>query len=251
VAEPGHLQIQLPPKVSQVLQRALDDDPSRRFGSVGEMIRALDSAARTPSLPLRAPRPRLHSEGRIRRSLGWGFASMVVVVFACFALSVPALAAVRWMGFDLTSIASLLSDQRPVPMVAETPELLNPRPPQPTPIQPGAANEDSPAALFLTPDGSLDPDRPDDPRSEPPGEDAEAPDPAEAATTAPTQDSQQPGNASSDTGDPTATLVFSGTPDPNDPQQASPTPTDQQDNQGVCQDPAGGAQSCTPTPGSP
>jgi len=247
VAEPSHLQILLPPKVSEVLQRALDDDPSRRFGSVGEMIRALDSAARTPSLPLRAPQPRLHSEGRIRRSLGWGITSMVVVVFACFALSVPALAAVRWMGFDLTSIAGLLSDQRPAPTVAGTPELLHARLPQPTPNRPGPATEDSQAAFFLTPN----PIGPDDPQSESTGEDAEAPDSAKAATTAPTQVAQQPGSASGDAGDPTATQVFSGTPDPNNPQQASPSPTDQQDNQGVCQEPAGGAKSCTPTPGSP
>ena len=247
VADPGHRQIQLPPKVSEVLQRALDDDPSRRFGSVGEMIRALDSAARTPSLPSRAPGSTPHSEGRIRRSLGWGFASMVVVVFACFALSVPALAAVRWMGIDLTSIAGLLSDQPPVPLVAGTPELLHARLPQPTPIRPGPATEDSQAAFFLTPN----PIGPDNPQSESTVEDAEAPDPAEAVTTAPVQDAQQPGSASSDTGDPTATQVFTSTPEPNNPQQASPSPTDQQDNQGVCQDPAGGAQSCTPTPGSP
>lgn len=251
VADPGHRQIQLPPKVSEVLQRALDDDPSRRFGSVGEMIRALDSAARTPSLPSRAPGSTPHSEGRIRRSLGWGFASMVVVVFACFALSVPALAAVRWMGFDLTSIAGLLSDQRRVPTVSGTPELLHARLPQPTPNQPGSVVDDPPAAIFPTQDtvGQTDP-----PSASPP-EDSEAPDPVEAASMAPTQDASLPGSASNNPDDATATQAVSSTPDPNNPQQASPTPppaqptpTDQPDDSAACRDPSGQTQSCTTTP---
>ena len=246
-AEQDHLQIQLPPKVSEVLQRALDDDPSKRFASVGEMIRALDSAARTPSVPLRVPWSNHHSEGRIRRSLGWGFASVVVVVFACFALSVPALAAVRWMGFDLTSIAGLLSDQRPTPMVTSIPELLHVRLPQLTPNQPGPAMNEPPVAFFPTQDSIGQ----TDPPSESSREDSEAPDPSEAATTAPTQDAQQPGSASSDTGEATVTQVFTIAADPNNPQQASPTPTDQQNDQGVCHDPASGSQSCSPTPGSP
>jgi hypothetical protein len=111
-------EIHLSPRVAEVLKRGLQDDPSHRYLDVSEMVHALRAAVRADALAVRTPRlttaaASARSPSRIGRSLGWGVASLAVVTLGCLMLSLPALAAARWMRLDLGSVTDLFTRPQP------------------------------------------------------------------------------------------------------------------------------------------
>ncbi len=248
----------LAPEVAEVLQRALQEDPSQRYSSVGEMARAFRQAMRTHTSPNGTP---LHTasagrvSSRINRSLGWGMASLAVVALGCFVLTLPALAAARWMRLELGSIADLLpsrqpaesataiSDPRQISLPELAPSISTPTPADrpealiPTPVRLGDVSEPTQIETSTEDDSPVKPAP-----TELSAADDSAEDPQEA-------DTPVPGSASVDGpagAEPTQTIWLTGTP--NDPQQSSPTPVpplSTATSWNGCSDPAG--QRCTDT----
>ena len=90
---PSLLQIDLPPKVIDVLFRALMDNPGRRFASVAEMKRAYQ-AARGFEGPLRAetmPAPKQNLPPRRRRRISVIGLATILAVALCSIVTMPAL----------------------------------------------------------------------------------------------------------------------------------------------------------------
>jgi len=98
---PRFLQIDIPPKVVDVLCRALADNPDQRFASVVEMKRAYQAArgfeAPPPAETLPAPRQDLPPRRRRRISV-IGLAAILAVAL-CFVVTMPALSS-AWKGIQ-------------------------------------------------------------------------------------------------------------------------------------------------------
>lgn len=115
---------ELAPEVVEVLQRALEDEPSRRYGSVSELARALREATGMPpsvSRPPRLGRADSQTAHPIGRSLALGIVSLTFVALGCFALTLPALAA-RGIRLDLGSIADIFSVRQKAPTAGVEPD---------------------------------------------------------------------------------------------------------------------------------
>jgi hypothetical protein len=226
-------EIDLAPEVAGVLQRALQEDPPARYGSVAEMAHAFRQAVLTHAaldgsfLSAAAAGP---ASSRARRTLGWGLASLLVVALGCFMLTLPALAAVRWMRLELGPITDLFPGRQPqagetavsgpsqinrpaifpwisTPTLADVQEAV-------APTAVGQASDSDPARIVGSA-GNRDPAVPAPTEFSAADESAE--DPHRESTPAPGS-----GSIDGPAGvDPTQTAWATGSPD--DPQQASPT----------------------------
>jgi len=226
------LKTRLAPGVVAVLQRALEDDPSRRFATVGEMVRGLHEAIRAGSSQTRALRPSLSASRvslRVGRSLGWGVASVAVLAVGCFALTLPAMAAARWMGLDLQSMTDLFSNRQSTPTVAAVPDRSHVSRPELPSFISTPTFTDRPQAILPTPGGNADEPEPTDIESSIENGSPDQPAPTESPTLAQVDTGDrhdgtpQPGGDPSGAATATPTGVASSTAIPNDPQQASPT----------------------------
>jgi serine/threonine protein kinase len=250
--------IRLAPEVAEVLQRALQEDPSKRYASVAEMVRALRQAMRTPTYPNGAPLPIAAAARifpRIRRSVGWGMASLAIVALGCFALTLPAVAAARWMRLELGSIADLLPYRQPGtgPTAISDPRQISL--PEISPWISTPTSADRPEALIPTAIRLGDVSQPTQIGASTKDDNPEKPAPTEvSAADDSSEDPQQaetpvPGSASVDGpagADPTQTIWLTATP--NDPQHSSPTPVPPlitATSWNRCSNPAG--QGCTDT----
>lgn len=149
--------IRLAPGVAEVLQRGLQEDPSLRYSSVAEMARAFRAAMLASASSSSAPHSMRNGERgsfRIHRSLGWGMASLAVMALGCFALTLPALAAARWMRLELGSIADLLPSRQPpqnATAVSDpsriSPPLISPWIATPTPAYPAEPSIPTPILM--------------------------------------------------------------------------------------------------------
>lgn len=229
--DPPSAQPHLSPQVIQVLERALEDDPSRRFSGVSEMVRALHEAMRADGTNSRASNTATRATPSIIRRLGLGLVSLAFVALGCFALTLPAMAAAGWMGLDLASITNLFSDRQTGPgataIRGESPFGL----PDLSPSMPASTSSAPPQALLPTQaqlGGALGPTQVGLPIDDPSHADS-APkelDQPNGQTEQAVEGAPQPGGSSSsqNLATPTATPGAWLTPDPNDPQQSSPTP---------------------------
>lgn len=109
---PRFLQIDLPPKVIDVLFQALMDNPGHRFASVAEMKRAYQAARGFEAPPtaetLPAPRQDLPPHRRRRISL-IGLAAILSVTL-CFVVTMPALSS-AWKGIQKNIFSARLTTE--------------------------------------------------------------------------------------------------------------------------------------------
>jgi serine/threonine protein kinase len=221
--------INLAPAVAKVLQRALQDNPSQRYPSLSVMISDLRQAVGGPASERGtqrvAPAPRRDTP-RMGRTLSWGMASLAVVAFGCFTLTVPAMAAARWMHLDLKSVTNLLTSQPSAAITMPAPDPPQEDLPAMPPLLSTPISADGPQALIPTPQSVGDLPEPtqaedDKPAQPAPTELAAADDPGTDQDEAVMS---EPGDAlpSGPIGaDPTQTI--SPTPTQKEPERASPT----------------------------
>ena len=252
---PSSARINLGPRVIEVLQRALEDDPSRRYAGVSEMMRALHEAMHFDGSTSSAPsssRATRHVTLRIGRSLSWGAVGLAVVTLGCIAVTVPALAAARWMRVDLGSIADLFTDLQSAPTGAPAPGQPRINLPDLSPSMSAPTSAERPRAFLVTP-ARIGPTEIVSPVDDGGGNDPASTELSAADEEAIDQqgeDAPQPESASSSADQPTATPTPSvwQTANPTDPQQASPTSVPPQPMGTIsngCSDPAG--PGCTET----
>lgn len=100
----------LHPRVIQVIQRAMADDPGQRFPSVTDMERALQSAMHGIPLPATAQTAvtPARSAPRSKRSVLLAFLAATFAVVLCFATTIPAMSSSKLRGFDLGRYTDLL-----------------------------------------------------------------------------------------------------------------------------------------------
>jgi hypothetical protein len=241
-------------KVIEVLQRGLEEDPSQRFAGVSDMMRALRQALRQIASPIHAPQPSRRERRRppqvVGRTLGWGAMSLAVVALGCFALTLPALAAARWMRVDFGSIAGLFSGQATAPTSAPADHRRITLPPERAPLMPTPVSIGQPQVLAPTP-ATLG-EAPQPAQDEPQSDDEQHDDPAPTALSAADEGltgqeaadaPQSEGALADDPAGATPTPATLETVVSDDPLQPSPTPEPTATASGMCSDPS--KQICT------
>ncbi len=235
---PRRLQINLPPKVVDVLSRALAEDPDQRFASVAEMKRAYQAARGFEAPPtaetLSAPRQDLPPRRRQRISLV-GLAATLAVAL-CFVVTMPALSS-AWNGIQ----KSIFSTRRATDTSPDAKDLqsssvldsiledLETATSDPTSISQDSTGENAQKVEPIEPEG-LKPSA---------TEEALPVKPAEATSTLPVENTQ--------TTMPTATMASSSTQSSSPTQAPSLTPSLIPTIK-KCNDKPGHPHYCTPTP---
>ena len=100
----------LPPRMIQVLRRAVADDPGQRFPSVADMERALLAAMHGTPLPAAEP-PSENAAGeppRRKRRSRIAIPATALALILCFAATIPAMSSSNLGGFDLGHYTGLL-----------------------------------------------------------------------------------------------------------------------------------------------
>ena len=100
----------LPPRMIQVLRRAVADDPGQRFPSLADMERALLAAMHGTPLPAaEPPSENAASEPPRRKRRSWiAIPATALVLVLCFAVTIPAMSSSNLGGFDLGHYTGLL-----------------------------------------------------------------------------------------------------------------------------------------------